>query len=268
MASLAEWSPLRGRLRAGGWVVDIWHEPVHPGAVSFDDYLVTTLPGGRLRLAAIDAAVNEAAGLRGRLWGHQATGEVRAQLRHVPTLTGALARAHHNLFDASRPPMFNPMAACMAVDLDLEQPSGDFAQAGDCEVWVRDAAGWHNRTTPALASEASRAWRAWLAANPGVSPARRWRAQAHLLGDPAAWTCPAVGAFDQITPQVGVFADVEEVVVTSDGARLTRRALERGLRPHLEDSLQRTPPDHPHPWPHGDLAVLHARYQPQDDPQH
>jgi hypothetical protein len=241
-----------------GWVVDSYEQPVSPHLQSFDASLVTARPGV-IRLGAFDAAVNvlsDDAELRALTAVHT----LRGHLAVTADPEEAVNTAHQVLHDPTlRPRHHNPMASAAVVDLD--PTTGDVAarRYGDCEVWVRGAAtnGYWVSLFPGdmLTLRARTAYEDALTTLPGGESA--WAVQEATLDEPTAWVTPPVGLMDELTPQRSVIYGCDEVIVSSDGARLTAELCEQ-LREWITVGIQQLPDGWPYPSAHGDLTVLHA----------
>ncbi|WP_345346350.1 hypothetical protein [Actinoallomurus liliacearum] len=265
MRKVPGWSPVRGELRYGPWRISVWAEPIHPGASSLDHYVVSPLPNTMLRVAVMDAAVNANNGADAAEMGHHAVDTLAAGLRRRPSALDGIEAAHRRLHVPSRGPFRQPMATCAVVDLSMTSPSGRWVISADSEVWLRERS-WRSVAGDALTQAARRDWDGWLREHPGAGDRERWSAQEALLGSPDAWNNPSVGAFAELKPASGEFGPVEEIVVSSDGARLSPGILNSGrLHDHLRNDLQVVPADHGHPWPHGDVTVLHVSWDGRND---
>lgn len=253
-----EWAPVVGTLTVGGWHVDTWEEPVLPGAVSFDDTLVRAL-GDRLRLAVVDGAHN----LNSPNGYDQVTKAIRTVRGHLATTIdarAALDAAAAELHDPSEPMrQRNPLATVAVVDLDRSTGRGQAIRCGDSEVWIRQDGTWVSLFEGDMLTDTAR-----RAYDREVERLRHsgltdwWAVQEVLFDDPATWRCPAVGPEPVTRPDVAAFEDVDEVIVSTDGAKLTPERC-ASLAEWLSGGLQHLSADTIYSSAHGDVAVLHAK---------
>lgn len=241
-----------------GWVVDSYEQPVSPHLLSFDASLVAARDGF-IRLAALDAAVDVLAPDAERL-AHTAVHTLRGWLAAEPDPLKAVEGAHATLHDPDLwPRHHNPMTSAAIVDLDPATGRIVARQYGDCEVWVRgDATNDHwvsvfpgDMITP----RARAAYEAAMTERPGTTSG--WAVQEATLDEPEAWVTPPVGLMDGLTPQFALIDGCEEVIVASDGSRLTPELCEQ-VGEWITVGIQQMPEGWPYPSSHGDLTVLHA----------
>jgi hypothetical protein len=103
----------------------------------------------------------------------------------------------------------------------------EVVRAGDCEAWARTAAGWQRLGTgTALTPAVEVAWQRWQDRNPRADRDSRHDAEERFLGRAEAWTSTALGRFAQPVLHAFSLRGVTELVLASDGARLSKRALD------------------------------------------
>lgn len=243
-----------------------WSGFVHAAAASgstrpgesFDAGFVDRV-GDVVRIVAFDAAVQP----------HDTPQQLQRVLASLvwrsalpQSLLRAWVRANTWLHDPQRRPhQHNAMVSAAGVDLDVASGVVTATIAGDGEVWVRRAGSWTQATaiTDPLTPAARAAYGAGIRGL--VSEDARWQVQYDLLDSPDAWVRTPLGCF--ATPKFATLTilDVDAVVVSSDGARLTPAAV-ADLDAWLNVGLHRVPATHPHPHPHGDVWVGMLQRQP------
>jgi hypothetical protein len=135
--------------------------------------------------------------------------------------------ANRHLHDPALARSRDQMQACVTV-ADLS-PDGhvDVVRAGDCEAWARTEQGWVAfGAGTALTAEVEAEWAEWQRRHPGVSRDVRHDAEERFLGRPEAWTSTAVGRFGEPLLQCFSADGVQELVLASDGARLSESVLD------------------------------------------
>lgn len=239
-------------------MVDSYEQPVLPHLPSFDGSLVAAREGF-IRLAALDAAVDVLAPDAERV---ALTGvhTLRGHLATTADPVAAVQGAHEALHDpALRPRHHNPSVSAAIVDLDPSTGRIVARQYGDCEVWVRGAATNDHWVSvfpgDMITPDARAAYEAAMTARPGTTSG--WAVQEATLDEPEAWVTPPVGLMDVLTPQFALVDGCEEVIVTSDGSRLTPELCEQ-VGEWITVGIQQMPDGWPYPSSHGDLTVLHA----------
>lgn len=252
------WRPLTGDITSGDWRIRVWQEPRLPGETTRDPFCLRTF-GDTLRLAVADpAATNPAITAEQVAWsGELAIGALNVHTGLDAAFTAAAARIRQ---PGTHPRLANPCAQVAAVDVTMTTGHVTALRAGDCEVWIRSRDSWRPllagpRLTPAA--------HAAFAAHPGAkltADREQLHYQAHLdtLEDPEAWLTAPLGLDAAPRTQGAQHPSVQEIIVTSDGARLTADRC-ANLDVWLRGGLQHAPAGHPHPSPHGDVTVLHAR---------
>jgi hypothetical protein len=212
------------------WRVEAWEEPSGDAAASQDSLLILPDPAGRLRVAVLDGvtptrATRTVVGVDGAMYA-AAVARLALQ-RMLRPLEECVLAANRHLFAAGVARSRDQAQTCVtAADI---YPDGrlEVVRAGDCEAWARiDGRGWVALGTgPALTPRVATEWDSWQRHHAGVTRDERHRAEEAILGRPDAWTSTALGRFE--SPRVRRFtaSDVTELVLASDGARLSERVL-------------------------------------------
>ena len=142
-------------------------------------------------------------------------------------MTDGLLAANRHLHDLAVARSRDQAQTCVtAADV---YPDGrvEVVRAGDCEAWARTAAGWqHLGTGTALTPAVEATWQRWQDRNPRVDRDRRLDAEERFLGRAEAWTSTALGRFAQPVIREFSLSGVTELVLASDGARLSERLLD------------------------------------------
>lgn len=252
-----DWAPLHGTLTIGGWRIALWEEARLPEETCQDTTLIA--PFGRtLRLGVADAAENVLVPDSHTRALH-ATHTLRRWLACETDLDTALTRASSELCDpAVRPRQRNHIVTTAVVDLNLDSGALYAARCADSEVWVRRDGQWQALFPGDMLTATARAdYRAAVAGLGHADLAEIWRIEEALLDDPDQWVSGYIGQLPEPKAQRVRLDSVEEVILATDGARLTAERC-ADLANWLSCGLQQAPDGHPHPSPHGDLAVLHA----------
>jgi hypothetical protein len=251
------------------WQVESWEQPSgHAG--SQDAKLVWQDPtAGRLRVAVLDGVTpsqgcRTVVGVDGAMY---AAAMVRLALqRPGGALDQCVLEANHHLHDPSLGRSRDQTQTCVtAVDLF---PDGhvEVLRAGDCEAWARTEQGWVALGSgTALTADVAAAWGEWQVRNAGVSRAERHDGEERFLGRPHAWTSTALGRFDPPVLERFTADGVLELVLASDGARLSEPLLDD--LPSWLGGLRRWEADRGHlgraaEKVHDDVTVLRLRRAP------
>jgi hypothetical protein len=252
-----------------GWQVESWEQPSGQ-AGSQDAKLVWSDPTtGRLRLAAVDGVTpslrcRSVAGVDGAMY---AAAIARLALQRTDVaLDECVLGANRHLHDPSLVRSRDQMQACVtAADLS---PDGhiEVIRAGDCEAWARTEQGWVALGTgTALTDDVAVRWARWQCRNSTIDRDRRHDAEERFLGRREAWTSTALGRFAAPVLQRFSADGVLELVLASDGARLSEDVLDdlpawleqlRGWearRSHLGRAAEKR---------HDDVTVLRLRPSP------
>jgi hypothetical protein len=215
---------------AAGWHVECW-EQASGSAASQDAQLVWPAPRGqRLRVAVVDGVTpsggcRTVAGVDGAMY---AAAVARLALQHAERpLDACVLAANRHLHDRTLARSRDQTQACITAADVFPDGRVELVRAGDCDAWARTAAGWAPLGRgSALTAPAATAWEAWQRRNAGVSREERHDAEDALLGRPEAWTSTAVGRFARPVVRRFRLAGVLELVLASDGARLSEPALD------------------------------------------
>ena len=213
-----------------GWRIETWEQPSGEAA-SQDAQLLWPHPGAqRLRVAVFDGVTptrrcRSVAGVAGALYA-AAVGRVALQ-RSSGELADGLLAANRHLHDPTVDRSRDQAQTCVTAADVFPDGRVEVVRAGDCEAWARTAAGW----TPlgcgtALAAPVADAWEEWQDRNAEVGRDERHDAEERFLGHPGAWTSTALGRFAQPVIQAFRADGVTELVLASDGARLSAGVLD------------------------------------------
>jgi hypothetical protein len=213
-----------------GWRIEVW-EQSSGAAASEDAHLVWPDPSGRrLRVAVLDGVTptrhcRRVVGVPGPMYA-AAVARVALQ-RSDCDLGECLATANRHLHDRGLLRSRDQTQTCVtAADL-FQDGRIELVRAGDCEAWARTRDGWVALGSgTALSAGAAAQWADWQRRNPGISRDVRHDAEEHVLGRPDAWTATALGRFPRAVIQRFSVAGVSELVLASDGARLSEPVLD------------------------------------------
>jgi hypothetical protein len=222
-----------------GWRLESWEQPSGSGA-SQDATLVWPHPARQfVRVAVLDGVTptgdcRTVVGVEGPMY---AAAVARLALQHPERpLDECVLAANRHLHDAGVARSRDQAQTCVtAADV---YPDGrvEVVRAGDCECWARTDDGWVPLGSgTALTPRAESAWEAWQHGNRTVGRAARHDAEERLLGHPRAWTSTALGRFVRPVLRRFTLDGASELVVASDGARLSERML---ALDHLPSWLQ------------------------------
>jgi hypothetical protein len=213
-----------------GWRVETWEEP-SGAAASQDAQLVWPDPAApRLRVAVLDGVTptrdcREVVGVAGPMY---AAAVARLALQRSGSgLVDGLVAANSHLYDGTLRRSRDQAQTCVTAADVFPDGRVEVVRAGDCEAWARTADGWLALGCgTALTAPVAAAWEDWQARNAEVTRDERHDAEERLLGRPDAWTATALGRFAR--PVLGTFSlrGVSELILASDGARLSERALD------------------------------------------
>jgi hypothetical protein len=215
---------------AAGWHVECW-EQASGSAASQDAQLVWPDPRGqRLRVAVLDGVTpsrgcRTVVGVAGAMYA-AAVARLALQDADRP-LDDCVLAANEHLHDSTLPRSRDQTQTCVTAADIFPDGRVELVRAGDCDAFARTAAGWAPLGRgSALTASAATAWDDWQRCNAGVSREDRHDAEETFLGRPEAWTSTAVGRFARPNVRRFSLAGVVELVLASDGARLTDRALD------------------------------------------
>jgi hypothetical protein len=212
-----------------GWRVESW-EQASGSAGSQDAKLVWPDPTVGLRVAVLDGVTpslrcRPVAGVDGAMY---AAAVVRLALQRTGGAPDeCVLAANRHLHDPALARSRDQMQACVTV-ADLS-PDGhvEVVRAGDCEAWARTQEGWVSfGSGTALTAAVEADWTDWQRRHPRVSRDMRHDAEERFLGRPEAWTSTAVGRFGAPLLQRFSADGVRELVLATDGARLSQPVLD------------------------------------------
>jgi hypothetical protein len=213
-----------------GWNVECW-EQASGSAASQDAQLVWPDPRGqRLRVAVLDGVTpsrgcRTVVGVAGAMY---AAAVARLALLHAERpLDECVLAANRHLYDSTLARSRDQTQTCVTAADVFPDGRVELVRAGDCDAFARTAAGWVPLGRgSALTATTEAAWEDWQRRNAGVSREDRHDAEETFLGRPEAWTSTAVGRFARPSVRRFSLAGVLELVLASDGARLSDRALD------------------------------------------
>jgi hypothetical protein len=215
---------------SAGWRIEAWEQP-GGAAPSQDAHLVWPDPDEqRLRVAVLDGVTptRECRSVVGVAGAMYAAAVARLALqRSGSTLEECVLEANRHLHDGSVGRSRDQAQTCVTAADVFADGRVEVVRAGDCDAWARTADGWSELGCgSALTASVADSWDAWQRDNAGVDRARRHDAEETFLGRPDAWTSTAVGRFER--PQLRRFSagGVTELVLASDGARLSEPVLD------------------------------------------
>jgi hypothetical protein len=213
-----------------GWRVETWEQPAGDAA-SQDSQLVWPDPGEpRLRVAVLDGVTptrrcRNVVGVAGPMYA-AAVARLALQCSGSALADGLLA-ANRHLHDGTLDRSRDQSQTCVTAADIFPDGRVELVRAGDCEAWARTGGGWvalgcGTALTPAVEA----AWDEWQGRNAQVSRDERHDAEERFLGHPDAWTSTALGRFARPVIRRFSLAGVSELVLASDGARLTAGVLD------------------------------------------
>jgi hypothetical protein len=213
-----------------GWRIEAWEQP-SGSAASQDAKLVWPDPAGRfLRVAVLDGVTpsrrcRTVVGVDGAMYA-AAIAHLALQHPERPLEQCVLAAnqaLHDERLDRSR----DQTQTCVTAADVFPGGRVDVVRAGDCEAWARTDRGWAALGSgSALTAHTEAAWDRWQRRHPAVDRSARHDAEERLLGRAEAWTSTALGRF--ASPVLRRFSAhcVRELVLASDGARLSEAVLD------------------------------------------
>jgi hypothetical protein len=212
-----------------GWRVESW-EQASGSAGSQDAKLVWPDPTVGLRVAVLDGVTpslrcRTVVGVDGAMYAAAIVSLALQRTGGAPD--ECVLAANRHLHDPALARSRDQMQACVTV-ADLS-PDGhvEVVRAGDCEAWARTEEGWVTfGAGTALTADVEAEWAEWQHRNHGVSRDVRHDAEERFLGRPEAWTSTAVGRFGEPLLQRFSADGVQELVLASDGARLSEAVLD------------------------------------------
>jgi serine/threonine protein phosphatase PrpC len=220
---------LRTTTASGDWRIEAWEQP-SGSAASQDAQLVWPDPAGeRLRVAVLDGVTptrhcRSVAGVAGAMY---AAAVARLALQRSGTaLSECVLAANRHLHDRTVARSRDQVQTCVTAADIFPDGRIEVVRAGDCDAWARTADGWvplgcGTALTPPVAT----AWDEWQHRNAHVSREERHEAEERFLGRPHAWTSTALGRFEHPVIRSFTLEGVSELVLASDGARLSEPVL-------------------------------------------
>ncbi len=213
-----------------GWTMESWEQPSGRDA-SQDADLVWPHPSGTfVRVAVLDGVTPSAgcrtvAGVPGAMY---AAAIARLALQHPRhSLEECALAANAVLHDPCLGRSRDQRQTCVTAADVFPDGRVELLRAGDCEAWARTGDGWAALGTgTALTELAESAWSEWQRRNPAVDRETRHEAEERFLGHAQAWTATALGRFPRPRLQRFTVHGVRELVLASDGARLSEDLLE------------------------------------------
>lgn len=252
---------------ADGYRLRVWTSTNPAIAVSQDSWVVETGSSG-LRVAAIDGVTPHPGGvyrlgLDSAAYAAQIT---RAALCTDQPASVCLEQAHRAVFDPDIAlPRLRSQAGAACVDID-RSGKATATLAYDCEIWARIGDFWLAvGDGPTLTDQGRTRCAQLLDAHSWSSLDERIAREAEVLADPMLWRRTAVGQFPELRLWTGPIKCWDELVVSSDGARLTPERLS-----DLDDWLahlrawETAQPEDRGSKRHDDVTVVHIQRQYAD----
>lgn len=213
-----------------GWTFSVYEATAAQRRVS-EDHWFCAQAAHALRVGVLDGVTaSERTYRMGRITGGRLAALLAAeQLRHADNMVEeALAEANRNIIAVSPDrPMWSRDRPQTAYAVAEVTPQDITCWVGcDCEVWVRRQGTWQRLAKHdmlrAVARKDVEDLKQALRALPRAQYIDR---EAKLLNDPTLWNSTALGRFDQIKLMREHVIGWDELVLATDGARLTREAL-------------------------------------------
>ena len=242
-----------------GWRIETWEQP-SGDARSQDAQLIWPDPGTpRLRVAVLDGVTptrdcRSVVGVAGPMY---AAAVARLALQRSGGEPGdCLLDANRHLHDRTVARSRDQAQTCVTAADVFPDGRVDIVRAGDCKAWARTADGRTARGCgTALAAPVAEAWDEWQDRNANVGSDERHDAEEGFLGRPEAWTSTALGRFERRAIQTFRLERVSELVLASDGARLSDGMLDE--LPSWIDGLRQ--------WERGRVEHARAAEKVHDD---
>jgi serine/threonine protein phosphatase PrpC len=213
-----------------GWRIEAWEQP-SGSAASQDAQLVWQDPGEqRLRVAVLDGVTptrncRSVVGVAGAMYA-AAVARLALQ-RSGSALDDCVLAANRHLHDGSVARSRDQAQTCVTAADVFPDGRVEVVRAGDCDAWARTADGWAALGCgTALTAPVAAAWHEWQDRNAGADREARHDAEEGILGRPDAWTSTAVGRFERPVIRSFSLEGVSELVLASDGARLSEPVLD------------------------------------------
>jgi hypothetical protein len=213
-----------------GWRVETWEQPSGADASQDAQLVWPDHAASRLRVAVLDGVTptrrcRSVVGVAGPMYAAAVTR--LALQRPESELTERLLAANRHLYDDALDRSRDQAQTCVTAADVFPDGHVELVRAGDCDAWARTGAGWSRLGTgTALTAAVDAAWTRWQDGNPDAGRDERHDAEERLLGVPDAWTSSALGRFGDPVIRTFSLGGVSELILASDGARLTERVLE------------------------------------------
>jgi hypothetical protein len=147
--------------------------------------------------------------------------------RSASSLEDCVLEANQHLHDDSIARSRDQVQTCVTAADVFPDGRVEVVRAGDCDAWARTAGDWVPLGCgTALAEPVAARWDEWQLRNEGVSREARHDAEEGFLGRPEAWTSTAIGRFERPLMRRFTLDGVDELVLASDGARLSEPVLD------------------------------------------
>jgi serine/threonine protein phosphatase PrpC len=202
-----------------GWHIEAW-EQASGSAASQDAQLVWPDPAGeRLRVAVLDGVTptrscRSVVGVAGPMYA-AAVARLALQ-RSESSLEDCVLEANQHLHDDSIARSRDQVQTCVTAADVFPDGRVEVVRAGDCDAWARTAGDWVPLGCgTALAEPVAARWDEWQLRN-----------EEGFLGRPEAWTSTAIGRFERPLMRRFTLDGVDELVLASDGARLSEPVLD------------------------------------------
>jgi serine/threonine protein phosphatase PrpC len=213
-----------------GWRIEAWEQP-SGSAASQDAQLVWPDPSGeRLRVAVFDGVTptrncRSVVGVAGPMYA-AAVARLALQ-RSGSALEDCVLAANRHLHDGAVTRSRDQVQTCVTAADVFPDGRVEVVRAGDCDAWARTADGWFplGCGTP-LTAQVAAGWDEWQGRNADIGREARHEAEEGFLGRPDAWTSTAIGRFERPVMRRFSVEGVSELVLATDGARLTEPVLD------------------------------------------
>lgn len=242
-----------GNLQVGTFLGSLHCKPVEE---SFDGIEVVKVSDAKYRFTVIDAAVNTFMDDAERL-NHEGVESFKNLLKENHTVDAAnkWIEQHRKLSTYKH---MNPLIAFASIELDFDKDAIHIYRSGDCEVFVETMYGWdkvhgdfltyHGRLLAAkLMQQHEEAYGKYQETK------KWWEVQTVQLDDLSLFSYPTLGLTEKFDNHVYVreLSEIKRIVLTSDGARLTRNILGgTNLDEYMFHHI------HKNDCQHGDLSVI------------
>jgi hypothetical protein len=213
-----------------GWRIEVWEQPSGSEASQDAQLVWPDRARQRLRVAVLDGVTptrtcRSVVGVAGPMYA-AAVARLALQ-RSGSALEECVLAANRHLHDSTVPRSRDQLQTCVTAADVCPDGRVDVVRAGDCDAWARTADGWIPLGCgTALTAPVAARWEDAARRNADVSRDERHDAEETLLGRPDAWTSTALGRFERPVIQRFSLEGVSELVLASDGARLSEAVLD------------------------------------------